>query len=64
VLFWYTDGLVERRERVIDIGLERLVNTVRPAPADLVCATVMAEAGVEQPTDDVALLALRRRPLA
>jgi sigma-B regulation protein RsbU (phosphoserine phosphatase) len=62
VLFCYTDGLVERRERVIDIGLGNLVRTVRPAPADVVCATVMAAAGVEQPTDDVAILALRRRP--
>ncbi|MBB2948643.1 putative methionine-R-sulfoxide reductase with GAF domain [Actinoplanes lutulentus] len=60
VLFCYTDGLVERRQQVIDIGLGRLVETVLAGPADVVCATVMAEAGVEQPTDDVAVLALRR----
>ncbi|MEU4688772.1 GAF domain-containing SpoIIE family protein phosphatase [Actinoplanes sp. NPDC023714] len=60
VLFCFTDGLVERRERVIDVGLEQLVDTVRAAPAAVVCATVMADAGVEQPTDDVAVLAVRR----
>ncbi|WP_433831888.1 PP2C family protein-serine/threonine phosphatase [Actinoplanes sp. CA-015351] len=62
VLFCYTDGLVEQRQQVIDIGLGRLVETVLAGPADVVCATVMAAAGVEQPTDDVAVLALRRRP--
>ncbi|BBH68947.1 cyclic diguanylate phosphodiesterase [Actinoplanes sp. OR16] len=61
VLFCYTDGLVERRDQVIDIGLDHLVASVRAAPADVVCATVMADAGVEQPSDDVAVLALRRK---
>ncbi|WP_328469710.1 SpoIIE family protein phosphatase [Actinoplanes sp. NBC_00393] len=62
VLLGYTDGLVERRGEVIDVGMDRLVKLVRPAPAEAVCATVMADAGVEQPTDDVAVLAVRRRP--
>ncbi|WP_229069906.1 PP2C family protein-serine/threonine phosphatase [Actinoplanes sp. DH11] len=62
VLFCYTDGLVERRHQVIDVGLDDLIGIVTPGPADVVCATVMAEAGVERPTDDVAVLAVRRQP--
>ncbi|BAL88993.1 putative magnesium/manganese-dependent protein phosphatase [Actinoplanes missouriensis 431] len=62
VLLCYTDGLVERRDQVIDIGLDRLTGTVRAAPAEDVCVTVMADAGVDQPADDVAVLALRRHP--
>ncbi|MBG0561078.1 PP2C family protein-serine/threonine phosphatase [Actinoplanes aureus] len=62
VLFCYTDGLVERRDQVIDTGLTRLLRFVRAAPAEAVCATVMADVGVEEPTDDVAILAVRRHP--
>ncbi|MEU8243108.1 GAF domain-containing SpoIIE family protein phosphatase [Actinoplanes missouriensis] len=62
VLLCYTDGLVERRDQVIDIGLDRLTAAVRAAPAEEVCVTVMADAGVDQPADDVAVLALRRHP--
>ena len=61
VLFCYTDGLVERRGEVIDTGLERLVALVRPGPADALCATVMTGVADESPTDDVAVLAVRRR---
>ncbi|MGI5145061.1 PP2C family protein-serine/threonine phosphatase [Plantactinospora sp. CA-294935] len=64
LLVCYTDGLVERRGELIDIGLERLRAAVRPGPAEVACATVMAALGVEQPVDDVALLALRRHPPA
>jgi serine phosphatase RsbU (regulator of sigma subunit) len=62
VLVGYTDGLVERRGQVIDEGLASLVAAVAPAAADEVCATVMARMGVESPIDDVAVLAVRRRP--
>ncbi len=61
VLLCYTDGLVERRERVIDVGITALVEVVRPQPPDDVCTTVMAHLGSDQPTDDVAVLAVRRR---
>jgi sigma-B regulation protein RsbU (phosphoserine phosphatase) len=59
-LVFFTDGLVERRGEVIDDGLRRLAAAVHPAPAEEVCATVMALAGVEQPADDIALLAVHR----
>ena len=60
LLVCYTDGLVERRGELIDEGLERLRAAVTPAPAEEVCATLMASLGLEQRTDDIALLALRR----
>jgi serine phosphatase RsbU (regulator of sigma subunit) len=62
VLVCYTDGLVERRGQLIDVGLERLLATVDPDPAETVCMKVMAGADVEQPTDDVAVLTVRRLP--
>ncbi|WP_433795403.1 PP2C family protein-serine/threonine phosphatase [Actinoplanes sp. CA-252034] len=61
LLLCYTDGLVERRGEVIDTGLERLVALVRADAPDAVCATVMSEAADALPTDDVAVLAVRRR---
>ncbi|BEL07639.1 SpoIIE family protein phosphatase [Actinoplanes sichuanensis] len=61
LLFCYTDGLVERRGEVIDAGLDRLVAIVRTDPPEVVCATVMSDAAAERPTDDVAVLAVRRR---
>jgi putative methionine-R-sulfoxide reductase with GAF domain len=60
VLLCYTDGLVERRDEVIDSGLERLLTTVRADAAEVVCANVMADAAAEMPTDDIAVLAVRR----
>jgi sigma-B regulation protein RsbU (phosphoserine phosphatase) len=60
VLVGYTDGLVERRDEVIDAGLERLRAAVVPGPAEEVCATVMAKLAEDRPGDDIALLAIRR----
>ncbi len=57
----YTDGLVERRGRSLDLGIEQLRRTVSAGPADLVCATVMAElVGADPSVDDIAVLVLRR----
>ncbi|HEX2355384.1 MAG TPA: GAF domain-containing SpoIIE family protein phosphatase [Micromonosporaceae bacterium] len=63
VLVCYTDGLVERRTELIDVGLERLCAAVHPGPADSVCATIMATVGPDRATDDIALLAVHRRPV-
>ncbi|KUL33333.1 PP2C family protein-serine/threonine phosphatase [Actinoplanes awajinensis] len=60
LLLCYTDGLVERRDQVIDTGLRRLVGLVRADNAETVCTTVMTTAGAEPPGDDVAVLAVRR----
>jgi sigma-B regulation protein RsbU (phosphoserine phosphatase) len=61
-LVCYTDGLVERRDELIDEGLDRLRAAIRPEPAETMCATIMAALGVERPADDIALLTVRRRP--
>ncbi|SFF23572.1 Stage II sporulation protein E (SpoIIE) [Actinoplanes philippinensis] len=60
LLLCYTDGLVERRGEVIDTGLDRLVATVRADTPEVVCATVMSDAADASPSDDVAVLAVRR----
>ncbi|OLT47967.1 histidine kinase [Saccharomonospora sp. CUA-673] len=63
VLF-YTDGLVERRRRHLDDGLEVLRDTVRSGPAERLCSDVMLTLVGEDPTDDdIAMLAVRRRPV-
>jgi sigma-B regulation protein RsbU (phosphoserine phosphatase) len=62
VIVCYTDGLVERRGQLIDVGIDRLIAAVHPDPAETVCMKVMASGDVEQPTDDVAVLAIRRLP--
>jgi sigma-B regulation protein RsbU (phosphoserine phosphatase) len=61
VLCLYTDGLVERRSRPIDTGLDLLCRTVRPEAPELVCAAVMAAlTGNEDVADDVAVLVAHR----
>jgi anti-sigma regulatory factor (Ser/Thr protein kinase) len=66
VLLLYTDGLVERRNAPIDVGLDRLADAVcrhgGHSPEDL--ATLLLPellADTEQP-DDVALIAVRLMP--
>jgi serine phosphatase RsbU (regulator of sigma subunit) len=63
VLCFYTDGLVERRDTMIETNLARLCESIVPGPPDTVCATVMAALiGRETVRDDIALLTLRRTP--
>jgi hypothetical protein len=47
---------------VIDIGLEQLRACITASHPDDICTTAAAELGVERPDDDVAILALRRKP--
>lgn len=61
VLCFYTDGLIERRGQSLDEGLDRLREAVTAGPVETVCTAVMNRLiGFERPTDDVALLAVRR----
>jgi anti-sigma regulatory factor (Ser/Thr protein kinase) len=60
VLVLYTDGLIERRGELIDVGLERLRAAIKPGPAEDVCAGLMGSLGIERRADDIALLAVRR----
>jgi serine phosphatase RsbU (regulator of sigma subunit) len=62
LLLCYTDGLVERRHQIIDVGMKTLTDVVRADAPDLVCDSVMNQLGLEQPTDDIAVLAVRRLP--
>ena len=61
VMVLYTDGLVERRGQVLDVGLERLRTTVTTAAADTVAREVMHRLVAEAaPIDDIALVVIRR----
>jgi putative methionine-R-sulfoxide reductase with GAF domain len=54
---FYTDGLIERRDRDLDAGLEDLRTTVFPGPAHAVAHHIMGHLiGKTEPSDDVALL--------
>jgi sigma-B regulation protein RsbU (phosphoserine phosphatase) len=65
VVAFYTDGLVERRSLSLDARLQRLCDTVTAGPVEEVCRTVMAAlVGPERPSDDVALLTIRRLDMA
>jgi len=75
LLACYTDGLVERRDRAIDVGIRSLAATMdgvlesrasrngRPVPlAQDTCAAIMRDlVGHARATDDVALLVAYRR---
>ena len=57
----YTDGLVERRDASIGVGLGRLASAARGAerePERFCDAVLRAMLGTEGPLDDVALLAV------
>jgi len=64
----YTDGLVERRDEGLDVGLEALRQVVASAPSTLeaMCDHVLAalSPGDGGWPDDVALLAIRRSDVA
>jgi putative methionine-R-sulfoxide reductase with GAF domain len=63
VLCLYTDGLVERRDRPIDEGIERLSAALTGTDPEAECASLMAAmSDYSTHEDDVALLMLRRAP--
>jgi sigma-B regulation protein RsbU (phosphoserine phosphatase) len=61
-LLFYTDGLVERRDRPIGAGLARLTEVVSAEHnAEQLCSAAMASMLDDHaPNDDIAMLALRR----
>jgi phosphoserine phosphatase RsbU/P len=60
----YTDGLIERRTEPLDESLERLRGFVRPAAPHTVCIDVLRTfVGAQPPSDDVAIVVIRRGPL-
>ena len=59
-LVFFTDGLVERRARAIDVGISEVLASVRTPPHDLegLCDTVLQAAALSGPReDDVCVLA-------
>jgi phosphoserine phosphatase RsbU/P len=61
VMVLYTDGLVERRGEVLDTGLELLRSSVTTGHPQAVCAALVEGLlGPKPPSDDVALVAVRR----
>ncbi len=62
-LVLYTDGLVERREADIDVGLTALAACAAEVEQNLdaFCSRLLVRmAGADQPADDIAVVALRR----
>ncbi|MGH4023206.1 MAG: PP2C family protein-serine/threonine phosphatase [Pseudonocardiaceae bacterium] len=65
LICFYTDGLVERRDSNLDVGIERLRASVTADTTEFVCANVMNKLiGHTSPDDDIALLAVRRKLLS
>ena len=73
MICFYTDGLVERRDRPLDHGIAALAAalseaqtvTTPPSGAEAACATIMsALIGHDPAPDDAAVLVLRREPTA
>ena len=61
VLCLYTDGLVERRDRVLDDGVAALCASITASDPEAGCASAMAAMAQPGPhTDDIALLLIRR----
>jgi len=64
-LLLYTDGLVERRGEMLQLGLERLrerLEGVQDLSAEEVCDRALSLVGEGHQEDDVALLVLRAHP--
>lgn len=60
VLCCFTDGLVERRDESLDVGIARLCDLVSPGPPESLCASIMEGLiGTDHAPDDIALLVLR-----
>ncbi|WP_329166101.1 SpoIIE family protein phosphatase [Streptomyces sp. NBC_01717] len=64
LLALYTDGLVEARERDIDIGIRQLGSTLADQPhrpLEALCSAVIEALPTQSPSDDVTLLVARTR---
>jgi serine phosphatase RsbU (regulator of sigma subunit) len=64
ILLFYTDGLVERRDRDVDVGIDALADLLHdlgPRTPDLedLCDQLLGAMIGEKPEDDVALVAVR-----
>ncbi|MCU1361577.1 MAG: multi-sensor signal transduction histidine kinase, partial [Ilumatobacteraceae bacterium] len=63
MVLMYTDGLVERRDESIDVGLARLVSAIeqhRDLGPEELCNQLIVELAALQAEDDIAVLAIQR----
>jgi hypothetical protein len=61
VVAFYTDGLIERRNETIDVGLRRICEVTAPGPANLVARDIMRGLVADAvPDDDIALVVINR----
>ncbi|MBL7258791.1 PP2C family protein-serine/threonine phosphatase [Paractinoplanes lichenicola] len=60
LLMCYTDGLVERRDQIIDVGIKALTDTVHADDPESACTAAMSVVAGRTPSDDIAVLSLRR----
>jgi putative methionine-R-sulfoxide reductase with GAF domain len=56
----YTDGLVERRNRPLDSGIDKLLSALAPGTAEALCTQAVSLLRDGDAADDVALIALRQ----
>ena len=61
VVAFYTDGLIERRDESLDVGLERLRKAISLDTPHQVAREIMRHSiGDTVPRDDIALVVMRR----
>ena len=65
VVLLYTDGLIERRDQPLDVGLRRLRDALAELAGrdlDHLCDELLERLLPDRPEDDVALVAVRLHP--
>jgi phosphoserine phosphatase RsbU/P len=62
LLVLYTDGLIERRDQSVDVGIERLCEAIPHAHPQVACTRIMGHlVGTNPPQDDIALVVIGRQ---
>jgi len=62
LLVQYTDGLIERRDQTLDVGLQQLCEAIPHAHPQVVCTQIMGQmVGTNPPQDDIALVVIDRQ---